>query len=230
MHLNMSSIKLSSKPIAFCRIMSMKTGFAIVAEEAFINQIVTLEHEFHESAGFYDSLGTTYNLPHTTLFQGEMRDEINYKEIANDIAREYIKLSTSLILHFTEIKYVPSGWYFLLCLKSKELLALHNYVLKRVEPYLILPEDRMKRDFSDLTKAQREAIFNFNYRYAGKAFCPHVTIGRSTGRNKIILSKMNSFISTFNLSPYTNRITVYNMGRNGTHENTLYEVIIPRKI
>ena len=209
--------------------MSMRIGFAIIVEKNFIDQIVALEHEFHESANFYDFLGTKYNLPHTTLFQGEMRDEIDYQGIANDIVRKYIELSTNLTLHFTRIKYVPKGWYFLLCQKSKELLTLHDFVLKKVEPYIILPEDRLKRDYNDLSKAQREAILNFNYRYAGEAYYPHITIGRSEDKNDLILHKMNTSVSALNLSPSVDRITVYSMGRNGTHQNTLYEVKLPRK-
>ena len=103
-------------------------------------------------------------------------------------------------------------------------MSLHNKVLNEVTPYIILPEDRLKRNLEDLPKNQQEAIKNYNYRYAGDAFCPHITIGRSTSKNETILKEMNMAICNFDLSPYVEKVTVYQMGTNGTHKNTLYEI------
>ena len=203
----------------------MKIGFALIAEKKFVDQIVALECEFHDKAGFSDHLGTVNNLPHTTLFQGEMRDAINYREIAEHIASEYVKLSKSRTLRFTKIKYVPLGWYFLICKKSKALSTLHFQVLSRVEPYIVLPETRLEAT-SDLPEVQREALLHYNYRYAGEAFYPHVTIGRSEAKNDMVLNEMNNALNQVDLSPRVDRVTVYKMGVNGIHEDTLYEVRI----
>lgn len=203
----------------------MKIGFALIAEKKFVDQIVALECEFHDKAGFSDHLGTVNNLPHTTLFQGEMRDDINYREIAAHIATEYVELSKSRILRFTRIKYVPIGWYFLICKKSKAMSTLHYQVLHRIEPYIVLPKERLETT-SNLPEVQREAILHYNYRYAGEAFYPHVTIGRSETKNDMVLNEMNNALNQVELSPRVDRVTVYKMGINGIHEDTLYEVKI----
>lgn len=205
----------------------MNIGFALITENNFVNQIVALEHQFHDKAGFFSTLGVTHNLPHTTLFQGTMKDDINYYEIAGFIANEYVKLSKSRHLRFTTIEYVPHGWYFLMCKKSKILSTLHSRLLTVVKPYIILPKERFERATEDLPIVQREAIIHYNYRYAGEAYCPHITIGRSATKNEIVLDEMNSSIRQFDLHPRVDKITVYQMGANGTHENTLYEIGIP---
>lgn len=203
----------------------MKIGFALIAEKKFVDQIVALECEFHDKAGFSDHLGTVNNLPHTTLFQGEMRDDINYREIAAHIATEYVELSKSRTLRFTRIKYVPIGWYFLICKKNKAMSTLHYQVLHRIEPYIVLPKERLETT-SNLPEVQREAILHYNYRYAGEAFYPHVTIGRSETKNDMVLNEMNNALNQVELSPRVDRVTVYKMGINGIHEDTLYEVKI----
>lgn len=205
----------------------MKIGFAIITEDCFVNQIVALEHQFHHKAHFFNSLGIVENLPHTTLFQGEMKEDINYFEIADYIADEYAKLSKSRNLKFSNIKYVPHGWYFLMCKKSKELSTLHYLVLNKIKSFVVLPDDRMERITEEMPIIQREAIREYNYRYAGEAFCPHITIGRSDSKNEIILDEMNFALSQINLVAPVDRITVYKMGANGTHEETLYETLIP---
>ena len=205
----------------------MKIGFAIITEDSFVSQIVALEHEFHEKACFYDTLGVKNNIPHTTIFQGEMKNNINYLEIADFIANEYNKIIRSKHIHFTDVEYVSHGWYFLMCEKTKELSALHNLVLDKVSPFIILPKDRLNRITENMPEVQRNAIRDYNYRYAGDAFCPHITIGRSSKQNNIVLSKLNEAIKRLDLSPHVDKITVYKMGANGTHENTLYEVKIP---
>ena len=206
-----------------------KIGFALIAETNFVNKIVNLEHDFHEKAGFFDSLGIIKNLPHLTLFQGEMNDKMNYQEVADKIARVFDEMDSSPMLHFTHIDYIPQGWYFLLCEKSKELEALHFEVLRMIEQYISLPEDRLTRCTNDMPRAQIEAIQRYNYRFAGDAFFPHITIGRSSERNEDVLNEMNMVIKQINLSPSVDKITVYKMGRNGTHEETLYEIKLVSK-
>jgi 2'-5' RNA ligase len=205
----------------------MKIGFAIITEDRFVNRIVALEHEFHDKAHFFNTLGLVRNLPHITLFQGEMKEDINYFEIADYIADKSAKLFISRNLRFKDIKYVPHGWYFLMCKKSKELFTLHNLVLNKVKSFVVLPDDRMERITEEMPIVQREAIREYNYRYAGEAFCPHITIGRSDSKNEMILDEMNFAITQIDKVALVDRITVYKMGANGTHEETLYETIIP---
>lgn len=202
----------------------MKIGFAIIAEQEFLEQIVSFETKFHDRAGFLNHLGTVHNLPHITLFQGEMKEAINYCNIADEIASEYVRRYANRRLIFTNIEYVPDGWYFLLCKKNAELLSLHYHLLKEVYPYIILPENRLDRRVEELTEEQYNAILQYNYRYAGEAYYPHITIGRSLQKDNLLLKEMNRAKEYLNLLPRAERITVYKMGENGTHEDTLYEV------
>lgn len=204
----------------------MKIGFALIPEDSFIEEIIALEGHFHNKGRFLHRLGFETNLPHITLFQGDIDNHLDYKTMALDILDTLRRLSLPPIIHFSNISYVEKGWYFLKCDKTELLLAMHNFVLEQIKPYIILPPNRLERSLEYLTKTQYNAIMEYNYRYAGEAFYPHITIGRSKEKNKTLLNEMNNAISKLKNSSMISRITVYKMGKDGTHEETLYEIRI----
>lgn len=204
----------------------MKIGFALIPQDCIVEQIINFEKRFHDSGDFSHSLGTESNLPHITLFQGEMDEMFDYVAMADSLSKFFIEQELSPIVNFSKIVYVEKGWYFLMCDSSDFLLSMHNFVLRHIEPYIVLPQDRMERNIAGLTKNQYEAILRYNYRYAAEAFCPHITIGRSTQKDTLLLKNMNEDFSKMFKSSMISKITVYKMGQNGTHESTLYEIKI----
>lgn len=204
----------------------MKIGFALICQSPFFEEVIKIENQIHQSAGFFDSLGANINLPHTTLFQGEMDDTIDYAEIAKKIALETKRLIPNLKITFSKVVYVPEGWYFLECEKTEALQRLHNFTLKLVEPYIVLTEGRLKRNTRNMPRNQIDALKNYGYRYAGSAFHPHITVGRATEKNEDVILKLNNAFGALDKNTSIGRITVYKMGNNGTHESTLHEILL----
>lgn len=202
----------------------MKIGFAIIPEMSFTRQIIDFESRFHQEGGFSHSLGIDRNLPHITLFQGEIEDQFDYISMAQSIMKEIKSLSFVHSLKFSKIEYVEKGWYFLMCDKTELLSTIHNFVLKKISPYIIFPSVRNLENLEFLTPTQYDAILKYNYRYAGEAFCPHITIGRSSRRDEVLLQNMNTAFNQFCKTSVISKITVYKMGQNGAHEESLYEV------
>ncbi|MCD7838087.1 MAG: hypothetical protein LUG65_04170 [Clostridiales bacterium] len=202
----------------------MKIGFALITEKPFMNSVIQIENRFHRESRFFDRLGAEHNLPHTTLFQGEMDNTIDYRHIARQIAAHLQQVLPDRRMVFSDVVYVPEGWYFLECERSVGLMALHRYTLQLVTPHIILEPDRMSRNLDALPEQQKKAIELYGYRYAADAFYPHITVGRTDGRQDSVLVTLNGAFKELNRDTVIERVTVYKMGNNGTHESTLYQV------
>lgn len=204
----------------------MNIGFALIVGSPLLEEIIKLENGVHDQAGFYNTLGPQHCMPHTTIFQGTFVDDVPYIEIADEIANYYRRNIKNFIPTFTRIVYVPSGWYFYECEKKPSLQLLHNYTCKCIKPFLALDSARMSRDLSYLTMDQIKGIEEYGYRYSGNAFYPHITIGRRSGEDIQILRALNSGLEKLTKNVPFTRLTVYQMGPNGTHLNTLHEIIL----
>ncbi len=203
---------------------SMKIGFAIIPEESFLSQIIELENEYNKKLQFKHSLGLSKNLPHITLFQGEFPEDLNYIEIVHLLYEKIKGFHKPLNVEFKKIEYIEKGWFFLVCNKTDSLTLLHLYLLEYLSKYVILPKDRLdNKEREHLTNLQYEAIVKYNYRYAGDAFFPHITIGRSLKNNDVVLKEINNDFMKLNNFSKISRVTAYKMGDDGVHEETLYE-------
>ncbi|MBQ8791893.1 MAG: hypothetical protein IJZ51_11380 [Ruminiclostridium sp.] len=202
----------------------MKIGFALISSNPVFDQVISIENKIHVRAGFLDYLGTHHNLPHTTIFQGNLSDETNYCAIAEKIAKKFTELFPSKTIDFGDVIYVPEGWYFWMCKKTKEFQELHDLTLKLVELNIVLEPSRFNRNIENIPSIQLEAIRRYGYRYAGEAFFPHITVGRTTNEDTVLLSELNSEFASIEKRAEISRITVYRMGNNGTHSETLYEI------
>lgn len=201
----------------------MKIGFAIVMASPFFDKIISIQNTIAARYPFRDLLGAEHNLPHTTLFQGSFSESINYQEIADRAAEKLSLLLPDKMISFTDVIYKAEGWYFFMIEKTPELQQLHELVLSEIMPDLILDPDRMNRNISGLSEDEIAGIQNYGYRYSGAAFFPHITIGRTAaGRNEDLLNELNTVLRPESAS--IGRITVYRMGPDGTHADTLYEI------
>lgn len=121
--------------------------------------------------------------------------------------------------------YIPEGWYFYTCKKTTELQSLHNFTLELCKKDIVLEPDRMTRDIVHLPKNQIEAIKKYGYRYSEDAFFPHITIGRSYSENREeIVSLLETKVANLPKNAKIERLTIYKMGMNGMHAETLAEV------
>lgn len=203
----------------------MKTGFALICASPLFDDIIKIENEIHSRAGFFNSLGAKENMPHVTLFQGEMDGGLNLGEIAEKIASAARRLIPDKKICFTDVEYVRRGWYFLACEKTRELQKLHDIALGEVKPFIVL-DGRRAEAADGLPEIQRSAIINYGYRYAGEAFFPHITIGRAAERREDILCELSRAVQAIERRSAIERVTAYKMGENGVHESTLYEVYL----
>ena len=205
----------------------MNIGFALVTGNPFFDSVVDLENEIHEICGFHNKLERANNIPHTTIFQGSFEEHTDYSAILRDIREYYVGNASDLRLHFREVVYVPHGWYFYMCKKTEELEKLHCFTLGRCKEYIALSPDRMNRNMDDLTPNQISGIETYGYRYSANAFSPHITLGRNDGEeNEEQIAMLNEKLSEIPADPLIERITVYRMGKDGMHAETLDEVII----
>lgn len=205
----------------------MNIGFALVTGNPFFEGIVDLENEIHVTCGFHNRLERKNNIPHTTIFQGSFEDNTDYSAILRDIREYYVSNSTDLKLHFQGVQYVPQGWYFYMCQKTEELKRLHCFTLGRCKEYIALSPGRMNRNMYYLTKDQISGIENYGYRYSANAYAPHITMGRNDGEMKEDqVAMLNKKLSSLLADPVVERITVYRMGEDGMHAETLDEALI----
>lgn len=205
----------------------MNIGFALVTGNPFFERIVKLENEVHETCGFHNKLQLVENIPHTTLFQGSFEDDTDYSTIVRDIRDFFMSNSEDLKLHFKRVVYVPHGWYFYTCQNTDELQRLHIYTLGLCKEHIILQPGRMDRKMNGLTDAQIEGIERYGYRYSAKAFLPHITIGRNDDDcREDVLETLNGRLSELDSDVPIERITVYRMGEDGMHSETLDEVVL----
>lgn len=202
----------------------MKIGFALITASPYFDNIVEIENKLHESSGFHNKLEKKNNIPHTTIFQGSFADDTDYIQIANELANYYKNICADKTLHFEKVVYVPSGWYFYICKITPELQALHCLTLEKCKEHIILEPDRLSRDMSGLTPEQYAGIRDYGYRYSEKAFYPHITLGRtSLDIEPHILENFQNELQVLPSDIPVERLTVYRMGPDGMHAETLYE-------
>lgn len=205
----------------------MNIGFALVTSSPFFDELVNIENEIHDSCGFHNRLETINNIPHTTLFQGSFKDDTDFVSILKSIRDYFLMHSSECKLHFQEAVYVPHGWYFYTCKITEELQDLHMHTLELCKNHIILSPDRMNRNLSGLTEDQIKGIDNYGYRYSEKAFFPHITIGRNDEeKNDEILELLNEKLSRLSKNVEIERMTVYRMGKDGMHAETLAEIML----
>lgn len=203
----------------------MKIGFALITENPFLEHIVKTENELSLKHHFLSDLGIEHNLPHTTLFQENFRDDLLYEDALFWIARECKKLGIA-DLEFADVRYIPDGWYFWCCNKTDKLQILHDFVLSVISDYIILDPDRMEKCAKGLTEKQMHGLSKYGYIYSREAFFPHITLARTSEHkeDKQIIADFNDNLLSVGKTAKIQKLTVYKMGDNGVHEDTLAEV------
>lgn len=203
----------------------MKIGFALITKAPFFNEIVRIENEVHDICGFMNKLGLVKNIPHTTLFQGSFSEQVDYKSILKEIKKYFCDSNQDKKLHFDEVIYVPEGWYFYACKKTDRLQELHNMTLELCKKDIVLEADRLANRFLNLPQIQIDGIAKYGYRYSEEAFLPHITIGRSVSKEQdIIMQLLTTKFQELPRDVEIERLTVYRMGENGVHAETLDEI------
>lgn len=201
----------------------MDIGFALIPDKPFSDELVKIENEVHEQCGFHHKLGTSFNIPHLTIFQGSFQNNVDCFQMLRYMTEYFISCDH---LQFNEVAYQAGGWYFYACQKTDELVNLHDWALKECRDYLDLQDDRLKQDMAGFTSEQIAGIKEYGYRYAGKAFMPHVTLGRSNdiSANSELISLLKQKLSKLPKDVPVYRMTCYKMGQDGQYAETLASI------
>lgn len=204
--------------------MSAKIGFALIPDQETLKNIISTEDELSKKYHFTSKLGFDHNLPHVTIFQNTFDDKIPYETILNKVAVEFTRLNIGTI-HFSDVIYEYGGWYFYLLQKTDKLQELHEYALYHTRDYIV---DKPIYADESLPYWQQKGILDYGYRYAGEAYMPHVTLSRTAENkhNQAIIEDYKERLSAFPKEAQIQKLTAYKMGENGTHAETLGEVVL----
>lgn len=199
----------------------MRIGFALIPDKKTQEKIREVTNILIRQGIFYTKFGTMYNLPHVTLFQGDFDSNFNYKGVVDQLAEQKIKNQIT----FDRILYMDHGWYFYEVKEEKWLKDLHIYLLDIVKDDIRLINVHKKLKDGKMSPKQKESIRKYNYRYAGDAYLPHLTLGRyDNGYNFDVMLYLDNNLAKILKEAKIEKITAYEIGPNGSHKRTLYEV------
>ncbi|MEA5619720.1 hypothetical protein VB711_18005 [Cronbergia sp. UHCC 0137] len=202
----------------------MKLGLALIPNIENIKAIVKLQQKVISLIPLQPILGTELNLPHITLIQGRFKPDVNWINIISNL-RDHIKTQNyRLEFKLTELEFKRSGWYFLNPSSNIIFSQSHKFVFDNLKTSMYLTEEDLYQDISNYSDLEKANYLKYGYRFIGDAFQPHITLGRYLNKNQIgitenLFNLVNPFIS--NYQGILEKITLYEMGENGSHSRTL---------
>ena len=117
------------------------------------------------------------------------------------------------------------GWYFYEVKNEKWLNDLHLNLLELIKNDIKLINIHKRLKDGKMSKIQAESIKKYNYRYAGDAYLPHLTLGRyDNGYNFNLMLYLDNNLTKSIKEVSVSKITAYEVGPNGSHKKTLYEI------
>lgn len=206
----------------------MKLGIAMIPDLETMNAVITLQKTLLPLYSLSPLLGTQHNLPHITLLQGRFQNNPNWTSLLSDLHNYCRQQQHSLEFQTTGLKYQPPDWLFLKIAQNMMFHAAQQFIFERLKDLMFLTHEDLLKDISSYSLLERENYLKYGYRYLGDAFHPHITLGRISqnhqSRNGIIFNNPN--IVNPQISGLIQTISLYEMGENGSHANTLYALDI----
>ncbi|MCC5619907.1 hypothetical protein [Nostoc sp. CHAB 5715] len=207
----------------------MKVGVAMVPSAQVNQYLVELQKEVMSFCSLRPLLGTEFNLPHITLLQGRFKNNFNWLNLISDLRDYCTQQKYSLEFKLSELEYQPPGWYFLTLSPNIMFCEAHRFVFEQLKDSMYLTQEDRQKDTTNYSNLEKENYCKYGYRYIGDVFHPHITLGRSIDKSRIqdeadMINTVKVFTS--NIVGTIQKITIYEMGENGSHANTLYYVNI----
>lgn len=201
----------------------MTKGIALIPNSSFINFFISLQKILRTFCPITPILGRKQNLPHLTLLQGikgtddEIRDKF-YKLINDSTIQKRINIE------FGEIKYYVGNWIFWLLKKEDNIINLHNKTFELFKNHLYPPIKYDKKYIANYSEIEMNNFLQYDYRFIGNAYLPHITLGRLKCKNiEEIQLQIRKFIfdKGIDLKQQFEYLTLYSVGKDGSHEITL---------
>lgn len=184
---------------------SVFAGFALVPSFESMRLIIDFRQANPDITG--PVLGTDTNLPHLTLFQG-MYQEFNHSEILDGIKRLAEK---PVSLKFISITKEPGDWVFANVQDTLQLTYLHFLTAGASKHFMSPPAPA--HGMEQWNVAEQDAFNQHGYRYALKAYQPHITLGTgsevSAAAQRLFANKMLHRYITFE------KVVYYHAGERG---------------
>ncbi|MEV0255046.1 2'-5' RNA ligase family protein [Streptomyces sp. NPDC050732] len=165
------------------------------------------------------------NLPHVTVFQGPFTDSLVPAEALEMIGTAAAEsgLRDEVRLSSTGVVYQPTGWLFLALERPPLLEALQEAALAALDRHLDRAAFDNTKDISRFTADERASFERYGYRYTGKAYAPHVTLGRAEEETALELARTAEDRVSLPKEWVFDRLSFYVMGKHGAHAETLLE-------
>ena len=210
-----------------------KLGIAMIPDDATIQEIVTLQQQVAAVCPLQPILGKDTNLPHMTLLQGRFSDLARVYQLINDLRNylqhTYLQQPEIFTFHWLQCVYKPPGWYFLQPHPHTIGNLAHQYCFNVLKDTMVPKISDRQKDMFGYTPSEALNYQKYGYRYIGKDFYPHFTLGQTVNRlNSIALDTWIQSIPTqqLNISGKFVRLTLYRVGSHGSHSESLVDLKI----
>jgi 2'-5' RNA ligase len=201
------------------------TGIAVLPDDEFADVLIEFQSR-HSSLVDGPVLGRSSNLPHVSILQCPYTDELPSERILSELARVARK-HNHLTIDLQRVRYQPVGWLFLGVARTEWLDAVHDCGLGITEPYIDRGAIDLTKDMSGYSELEYLNYTRYGYRYIGRAYQPHFTLGRidRTAYEQTALDgAFDAFLEENGISsPRADRLVVYRAGLHGALDTVLAE-------
>lgn len=200
-------------------------GIALVFDEAVASAFVKLQESSFSVVKLEPNLSLNGNIPHVSIIQGALKHENCAGAVWENLRKTLTLSARDLQLRFDQITYKETGWYFLTILRSNALEQLQMYTLASMEPHLLTSVAGTNKSITHYTDDEVHSFKKYGYRYIGKAFFPHVTLGWSPdGYSEATLNTLAECYAHSAIPQIVapSAITMYRLGKQGAHAEMLF--------
>jgi 2'-5' RNA ligase len=203
----------------------MNIGFAFIPEKTFLKKLVEYQNKITGEYNLKPVLSLENNLPHITIIQGSFVEDFDYKYYLELLFNLFRESKNDSNLKFDRVQYEDIGWYFLMIQNPEFIKNIHNEFFENVKFHMCNKLNTPENTINYLNETQKQYYLNYSYRYLLDQYIPHVTLFRDESLNREgFLNKLNTEMKfIFDEITKVERLTVYKMGENGSHSETLLE-------
>jgi 2'-5' RNA ligase len=174
-------------------------------------------------------LGTTFNVPHITLIQGQIK-EINYKKVLIDIFNQ-LKV-TDLKFRIHGCKTYQDGWVFLLIEPSNILEEIHLQSFEAIKNHMISPsKEDVEKKLPYYNEIEKSYFTKYGHRYIKEAYLPHITLGKIENSKEVdaifIDNQINQYLKNKELH-YINlsKLSYHEIANFGNYTKEIFSLLL----
>lgn len=148
-------------------------GVGLLPELEILDSLIEFSERWQSEVGS-PRLGRLVNLPHVSVYQLPVRRVEEFIEALEQLGGLQAE-STEL----QELVYQPVGWLFASVVRNSWMLDLQKIVVTEVDQFLDRSAMKQAHQLHGYTEDEKSSYLRHGYRYVGRPFKPHFTIGRT---------------------------------------------------